>query len=304
MITPADNESTVPRHDLGETAETFVQYLFTQLGCEYVRTGAKTPALDGFLRLADPTGDRVYTVGVQVKTGASWIVDSTSKHHVMRVATRDVAAWHGCNHPVIIVWVSQSENLGRFALWSDARRVRLGRSRLRIHRRSRVDASAIDRILQLAHREAWGASVPALTQSPLRLTAFKQAKALAKMYFDAWRRHERGGTYSPVFGWVTISLHAWRHITRVSRSKDSILHRLALLPCASELLRSAHAATCLRVRQTVAERTELFAIRGISRLGHRADAMITVVVEVTERAGTRVTRLLSVYEQRPRDVGG
>jgi hypothetical protein len=179
-------------------------------------------------------------------------------------------------------------------MWVSASEIELRSGRVKLRRSHIFDKNARPRIEELAREYAGRPSIPVLQSRPLT-TTLQEAKEEAWKFYRDWRGI---GSFSPRYGYVGVTLRAWRHLTKASSPADMIIHRLSLLPCAKELIELSSKGALVRVTSPDGPRTELQSVRGVVRPKFRAAIVVEVVLEVRfpcERY--RATKLYSVYER-------
>jgi SIR2-like domain len=145
-------------------------------------------------------------------------------------------------------------------------------------------------LLDLGRRKHPAAAVR-LDSPPLPLQRVREAKKIAREFYDAWRRDVAlGRSSSPVLGAVGVTLRGWRHITRAGPPAREICHRLSLIPCAREVVEKA--TDKKDVRHLFGK--TLIALEGTYRSPYQADVVVEVIIE---RSGGRAS-FLSVHERR------
>lgn len=293
----------------GTAGELYVMSQLERMGFDTTLAGGKHPLIDAYVQLREQDTGRPCYLTVQVKTGKSFLIGKPDRHLHIRLNKRDVDNWLRSTVPVIVVWVDDRKDALE-AFWAEAKRSRVGTKggkTLKIPKAYRLTPRARERLLKIAGADS-GRNITKLKSHPLP-NRVKEFKPLARAFFDEWRRE---GSWSPskLLNHVDVPLDAWRHLTKVSRSPQDVIHRLSLLPCAREILERTPDSTFMRDLPTSGWtprgcsnagngiRRELRSVSGIRRVSHRSDALIEVVVEVA-RIGkhTLGARLRSVRER-------
>ncbi len=285
-----------PSDRLSLSGEAFVELCATEMECLYTRTGGKTPLHDGFLHIIDPVSSHSHTVGVQVKTGLSHI-RRKARYALIRLDRRHIRAWRVASIPTIIVWANREAG-GWSALWGNSRFAKLRTASLKLSYESRLNKDALPVLLDLAKSHVGTPDIPDIVTPPAIPITVPAAKKAAWVFFRSWRYE---GSVSPHLGRVSVTLRAWRHITRVSSPQRAIIHKLSLLPCARELVERAPHSLFLRAFDDPDQRLrrELRALRGFYRSKHQANLMVEVILDVV-RTKKKVVRakLYSIHERR------
>jgi len=127
-------------------------------------------------------------------------------------------------------------------------------------------------------------------------------KKMAWEFYSNWRQK---GSTSPKFGKVDISLKGWRHITRVSNSQKSIIHKLNLLPCAKQLLETSKFSNFLRKSEYYLPGKELHCIWGLYETKYQPDIIVEVVLEITKyNMNNRKVVFYGVCEKKEKSIRG
>jgi hypothetical protein len=288
-----------PKDQKGTKGEACVQYAIVNLmNCTYIPTGEKEPSIDGVIRLTDPENDSHLNIGVQVKTGPSYIAvpKGEVKYAYIKLDSDDVIDWQLSNIPTIVVWVEDPDISPTRMLWGDARKAKRKSGKLKVSTRAEFGRSALSDIVEMAKIHAGRPSIPRLTGKPLFPTKVTEVRESARTFYNSWRAER---TVSPAFGRVDVTLKGWRHLTRNTSAQIDIAHRVALLPFAREILKTASRSQFVRKLKSGRERSELHVLSGLYRPNYGADAIVEVVVEVDKR-GRRIKKATfhSVYERR------
>lgn len=301
--------------DLGKKGESFVIHQFAEFNVDCIWGNGKTPSIEGVIRIKDEVFKTNLSLGVQIKTGNSYVHQSKkSKRHIIltKLEESDIRDWKASNIPVIVIWVSDDPSGKRYALWADTTRIKKGAKQIKILKTALVDRNCVPKLLEIARAYAGLPVVPILKETPLFPTLVKDVKKDARKFYEKWRRVK---TVSPIFGHVRITLKAWRHITRIKSSQREICHKLSCLPCARELIMNANQCRFLRkIERDGAKEEEnsriiddpksvkeLWSICGTHQSPFRADVLLEVVIEV-ERRGQNILKatFYSLHEKRTR----
>jgi len=288
------------RDRLGNKGESFVISWAAEMEGLFSKGGEKTPSIDGVIHLHDAERNTNIALGVQIKTGESYVNRRSAKrgYYWLRVNRQDMLDWHSGNLPVIVVWVNwDSDPTKRYALWCNPRFSKPGTSKIKLPIEHKCNSSSASKLITLIRIHSRQPSIPLLSAGPLYPTKVSDIKPLAWQFYRSW---QATGSNSPVFGHVKVTRNCWRHITRVSKPQRSVIHRLALLPAARELLEKATRSRFLRILKPPGlgcERT-LRGICGVYRKVYQADVMVEAIVEVTNFGGRKQVKLYAIHEKR------
>jgi hypothetical protein len=276
-------------------AETYVKLCVERMGCEFLPADSRTAGIDGHLRIIDNVTGSHLTLAVQVKSGIHYTRAPYSDPKFVHLAfdKEHVLDWHLSNLPVILVWVLDPD-IQTPPLWCIASKIRLGSGRVRIRRSHVFDSDARAKLRDIASHAAGRPDIP-LLHGPMLGNYFDEAKTGARKFYDTWRAK---GSVSPKYGHVGVTLKGWRHITRHSASKNAILHKLSLLPCAKELIEVCESGLRVRVLREVGPRIELHMVRGLIRVPYRRDILLAAMLELrTTHDGRKRAKFYSLYER-------
>jgi hypothetical protein len=144
-----------------------------------------------------------------------------------------------------------------------------------------------------------------LKSQPLALTKVADIKAQAWEFYSKWKQ---AGSYCPALKMnVSVTVKGWKHVTRGSRPQPEVCHKLALLPCAQEVIETCPEAVPVRTLEPIFETRQrvvlrdLYALRGRSPQRFRSDIWVYVVIEVKRRYldnSILNASFYSVYERR------
>ncbi len=225
--------------DFGERhARTQLEQALSGHGVQFQGTGDKKVDLLLQFRAPDPAGSLLY-LGVQVKTGPSYVRKIASGRIFLKVGSEGLAVWRSANLPIALMWVNPDSAECHWTLVTE----RTQHQYLSVSMHARVTPALPFELAAKLIRLRTDPNEHRLSLLHPGLSAgLRQA---AKKYY----RSALVGTElsHPIFGKVGVTWKAWRHLTRRQRSKSFIRQSLRLLPAVKWV--TEHPSTFRSVRR-------------------------------------------------------
>jgi hypothetical protein len=225
----------------GKLAEVDVHKIVLLLGSQWLPAPADQPAIDGIIDIYKHKKRTGLLLAVQVKAGQSYLVNRTKTAIQIRIDGDKLETLRQVRMPMILVY---GDEVTRKFYWEDIAECD-GRTQVTLRRKNVFGRHSLGDLYRLALR--FGGNTANLPVVRLRrfscrnlLTEVKQS---ARGFYVAWRRR---GSYSPAYGVVKITLKGWRHIVNRRRSRDTLVHKLTLLPAARAILEGSSKHRLLR----------------------------------------------------------
>jgi len=301
----------VDNQELGEKGEKIACNVLQQALSAHVLPPRRDVGLDGFVEFisAAPGRARLH-FAIQIKTGFSYANDDGKRWRVRNLDREHFDRWRHSDIPVVFLWVNPDEKDRVYwhpiSLDTDRDHFYISKNRFI------TPAARFDLAMRL---EPWQTRSDASESDLYELYVpplSSGMRSAAKEYYRGLMR--KGPVTHPLLGGVSISWHAWRHITSQRRECRQIFESLRLLPILRWAL--AHPARCSGLRRLGRNETDklvrekrLLVFRSYVSLSRRADATIEYVVRETieypvdwlgvPTARTARTAMLeSIYERK------
>lgn len=186
-------------------------------------------------------------IQVQVKSGASYVVDTGEDFLELKISNLEVKRdlWNKSPLPVALVYVKEASpgKLVSQAWWADLKRAdsytKQGTVIVQLKNRFQSGLECIRPFSRLAtgqHRALGLVEIDMTQQSslPTRINSFsKPTKFAAWEFYKLWKA---AGATHPTLGNVIVNRTGWSHITRVKRPLARIFASFELLPTAARII--------------------------------------------------------------------